>query len=230
MIILCIFYFRGGEMDKDAPSLEEVTDVDGMDTSIPIQDGKPDEASVRFAEYLTEYLDHEVDAKCVVSTGNTIRNLPFAYTVDSWQVTKQNPGDYQLREYPYAQYDENMNIINDYSYVVVDVTVENLSDGEVTQAVWGFIRLKMQGAEDSYIGTVIDLIDLSTDTLKEITKDAYKETLLGNEKRRERLIYIIPDNLLPFSDGFYLRIEHTGGEDSVLNKLESEVRRWIVLN
>ena len=175
-------------------------------------------------------LDHEVDARYVVSTGDTIRNLPFAYTVDSWQLTKQNPGDYQLREYPNAEYDSNMNILNDYSYVAVDITVENLRDREVTQYIWGFINLKLRGAEESYIGSATDMINLDTDEIKPITKDANRETFAANERRKERLIYIVPDDLLPYCDGFYLRIEHTEGSDRALNKLDAEVRRWIVLN
>ena len=230
MTILCIIYFRGGGPDKDAPTFEEVTDTDGMDTSIPIQDGEPDDASEELAEHLTEYLDHEVDARYVVSTGNTIRNLPFAYTVDSWQLTKQNSGNYPLREYPDAEYDENMNILNDYSYVVVDITVENLRDREVTQNIWQFIRLQLQGAEGSIIGSVLSPINLETNEVKPITKDTYKETFAANEIRKERLIYIVPDDILPYCDGFYLRIEHMGGTDSTLNKMDSEVRRWIVLN
>ena len=42
--LICILYFRGNGQDKDAPTFEEVTDTDGMDTGIPIRDGEPDEA------------------------------------------------------------------------------------------------------------------------------------------------------------------------------------------
>ena len=41
--LICILYFRGNGQDKDAPTFEEVTDTDGMDTGIPIRDGEPDE-------------------------------------------------------------------------------------------------------------------------------------------------------------------------------------------
>ena len=75
MAVCCILYFRENGQDKDAPTFEEVTDTDGMDTGIPIRDGEPDKASEDLAEHLTEYLDHEVDARYVVSTGDTIRNL-----------------------------------------------------------------------------------------------------------------------------------------------------------
>ncbi|HIX48304.1 MAG TPA: hypothetical protein H9981_04740 [Candidatus Mediterraneibacter caccavium] len=228
--LICILYFRGNGQDKDAPTFEEVTDTNGMDTGIPIRDREPDEASGDLAEHLTEYLDHEVDARYVVSTGDTIRNLPFAYTVDSWQLTKQNPGDYQLNEYPEVEYDENKNILNDYSYVVADITVENLQDREVTQHIWGFIRLQMRGAEKSCNGEVSNIVNLETNELKPITKNTYEETFAANEIRKERLIYVVPDDLLPYCDGFYLRIEHMGGSDSTLNKLDAEVRRWIILN
>ena len=52
--LICILYFRGNGQDKDAPTFEEVTDTDGMDTGIPIRDGEPDEASEDLAEHLTE--------------------------------------------------------------------------------------------------------------------------------------------------------------------------------
>ena len=150
--------------------------------------------------------------------------------MDSWQLTKQNPGDYQLNEYPEVEYDENKNILNDYSYVVADITVENLQDREVTQHIWGFIRLQMRGAEKSCTGEVSDIVNLETNELKPITKNTYEETFAANERRKERLIYVVPDDLLPYCDGFYLRIEHMGGSDSTLNKLDAEVRRWIILN
>ena len=44
MAVFCILYFRENGQDKDAPTFEEVTDTDGMDTGIPIRDGEPDEA------------------------------------------------------------------------------------------------------------------------------------------------------------------------------------------
>ena len=54
MAVCCILYFRENGQDKDAPTFEEVTDTDGMDTGIPIRDGEPDEASEDLAEHLTE--------------------------------------------------------------------------------------------------------------------------------------------------------------------------------
>ena len=75
MAVCCILYFRENGQDKDAPTFEEVTDTDGMDTGIPIRDGEPDEASEDLAEHLTEYLDHELAIDETKSGGLSVKRV-----------------------------------------------------------------------------------------------------------------------------------------------------------
>ena len=169
LIVVCMRYFRGGAAtNQEILTDEEIHGTVGMDTSsIKNQDGEPDKASKELAEYLTEKLYYEVDAENIVSTGKEIRNAPFSYKVDSWEVTKTCPGEGQKTDREEVQCDENGMITNGYSYVVVNLTVGNLNDMEVTQHIWGFLRLKIRGAEDVYVGEVDQIIYSENNVVRE---------------------------------------------------------------
>ncbi len=47
-----------------------------------------------------------------------------------------------LNEKAGPQMDANGNITNEYSYVVVNITVENKAEGPITDLLWGYLKLK----------------------------------------------------------------------------------------
>ena len=186
LIVVCMRYFRGGTFtNQEILTNEEIHGTVGMDTSsVKNQEGEPDKASKELAEYLTKKLYYEVDADNIVSTGKEIRNAPFAYTVDSWEVTKVCPVEGQKTEIEEVQSDEHGTITNGYSYVVVNLTVENLNDMEVTQHIWGFLRLKIRGAEHLHVGEVDQIVYSENNMIKEKNKNTYEETFAANEKKK----------------------------------------------
>ena len=216
--------------DEEILTDEEIHGTVGMDTSsIKNQDGEPDKASKELAGYLTKKLYYEVDAENIVSTGKEIRSAPFSYMVDSWEVTKTCPGEGQRIDREEVQCDENGTITNEYSYVVANLTVENLNDMEVTQHIWGFLRLKIRGAEDVYVGEVDQIIYSENNVVKEKNKNTYEETFAANEEKRVRLVYVVSDDLL-LNTSLYLSINPNGMAEKPLEEGEVETKRWILLN
>lgn len=231
LIVVCMRYFRGGAVtNQEILTDEEIHGTVGMDiSSIKNQDGEPDKASKELAEYLTEKLYYEVGAENIVSTGKEIRNAPFSYRVDSWEVTKICPGEGQKTDREEVQCDENGTITNGYSYVVVNLTVGNLNDMEVTQHVWGFFDLKIRGAESLYVASPDHVVYLESNTVKPKTKDRDQETFAANEEKRVRLVYVASDDLL-LNTSLYLSINPNGMAEKPLEEGEVETKRWILLN
>ena len=231
LIVVCMRYFRGGAAtNQEILTDEEIHGTVGMDiSSIKNQDGEPDKASKELAEYLTKKLYYEVDAENIVSTGKEIRNAPFSYKVDSWEVTKKCPSEGQKIDREEVQCDENGTITNGYSYAVVNLTVGNLNDMEVTQHIWGFLRLKIRGAEDVYVGEVDQIIYSENNVVKEKNKNTYEETFAANEEKRVRLVYVVSDDLL-LNTSLYLSINPNGIAEKPLKEGDVETKRWILLN
>ena len=178
---------------------------------------------------MTKKLYYEVDAENIVSTGKEIRNAPFSYKVDSWEVTKKCPSEGQKIDREEVQCDENGTISNGYSYAVVNLTVGNLNDMEVTQHIWGFLRLKIRGAEDVYVGEVDQIIYSENNVVKEKNKNTYEETFAANEEKRVRLVYVVSDDLL-LNTSLYLSINPNGMAEKPLKEGDVETKRWILLN
>ncbi len=70
------------------------------------------------------------------------------YKVNSWRITKEK-GDFIIEPYmkwpEYQQVDENGNMAGSYSYVIIDVTIENVSDSaDEVGLMNNYIRIRSQ--------------------------------------------------------------------------------------
>lgn len=229
-VFISIRFFRGGsplsfgisDNGKQMSLAQENEDT-------PAQAGKPDEASMDFAKVLKKTTGEEIDVKNIVSTGKQIREGKFAYIVDSCKVEKNYPG-YQLpegrpplSEHPGAQLDTAGNITNDFSYVVVNISVENLKDEEIVDYIWGSFKLGITGVgSDQYVGSVTYLGEVAP---REYRKDYNKETFQPKEKKDMALIFVVEDELIE-GQQLYLKINSSGA--ATVNP-DYDVRRYIVL-
>ena len=100
---------------------------------------------------------------------------------------------------------------------------------EVTQHIWGFLRLKIRGAEDVYVGEVDQIIYSENNVVKEKNKNTYEETFAANEEKRVRLVYVVSDDLL-LNTSLYLSINPNGMAEKPLKEGDVETKRWILLN
>ena len=230
LIVICVKYFRGGTLSAQnvASGDEAFLETDEADKKAPAQSGAPDEASQKLAEALKGETGEDYDVKNIVSVGKPIREGKFSYKVTSWNVTKEYPGyalpegNTPLSEYPGAEVDENGNITNDFSYVVVNVEVENLKDEDITTLVWGFFRLGIIGGGD-YTG---ESTYLGEEHPRAAGKDYLKETIPAKGKVDIALIFVVKDEVLK-SQQYYLKINSSGSSN--VNP-DYDVRRFITLN
>lgn len=219
---LTMVYFKGAK--SGTTTLEELRGTDGMDITVPPQEGNPDDASVELAEYLSKLMYEEIDPQYIVSKGKTLTDLPFSYTLDSWQITKTGPSTEIELEDSAIQCNENGDILNGYSYVLTDLTVENLKDSEVTQYIWARFQVNVRGTEKILTGEVEEIMYLDTNTLKEGRKNLLRETFNAKEVKKIRLIFIVSDDLL-LNGQLYLKIYPVMETNS-----EEDMTRWIVMN
>lgn len=226
-----LIYFRGSNNVRMAKERQEESDQRKEEilnmASTPGQEGEPDNASKEFSKTLKEKAGITVEAKNIVPTGQPIISGKFAFTVTSWNISKESPGyDFpkgqDSKSLRGAELDANGNIKNEFSYVTVDISAENLTDEAVSEYIWAYIRLEIFNAGD-YIGEVMYL---GEETPRELTKDYLKESFTTGETKNMAMIYIAPDKILENQE-MYMEINPSG---AIIADQEQDVRRYIILN
>lgn len=224
-----LLYFQGSsvvmteeEQEESEQRKEELLEM----ASTPGQEGEPDNVSIKFSKTLEEKAGITVEPRNIVPAGQPVKCGKFAYTVTSWNVSKESPG-YELPEgedsksIRGAELDPDGNITNEFSYVTVDISVENMTNETVSEYIWGIIRLEIFNSGD-FIGEVAYL---GEETPREKTKNYYQESFTAGETKNKAMIFVVPDQILGDQE-MYMEINPTGG---VITDPEQDVRRFIFL-
>ena len=196
---------------------------------VPGQEGEADDRSEAFSEALKEKAGLTVDPQNIVSTGSPITSGNYSFTVNSWSVSKESPG-YALPEGKDAtnggrlQIDANGNITNEYSYVIVNLTVENKAEEPVTDLLWGCLWMK---AFD--MGDFISEVDyLGEETPRKYGHKYFKESFEAGETKSYPVVFNMPDEIVNNQE-IYLEIDTSGGNPQPEDP-EFAVKRFIILN
>ena len=128
-VLLSVNFLQSGTGSISKENIEKENEFK-KSLDVVAQEEEPDEVSKEFANKLG------VDAKNVVSTGKQIASTKYSFTVLSWTRGKEYPGyvlpkGKDLSNYPGAELDEQGNITNDFSYIVVNLSVKNQSDKKI---------------------------------------------------------------------------------------------------
>lgn len=170
--------------------------------------------------------------KNIVSTGNAIKSTYYSFTVLSWTKGKEYPGyalpeGKNLADYPGAVLDEQGNITNDFSYVVVNLSVKNQSSKTIeNDLIWGYIRLRFLSAPSKYSDYIGEVTYLGEEKPRILNHNYYAETFAPEEEKVMPMIFVVNDALLD-SEAMYLEINPTG---AVIDNPDYDIRRYIVLN
>lgn len=224
LIFVSVKYFRNG--NPISKTEEEEINREEM-----VQMGEPDDDSKKLAKILKKESGKEIDPKYIVSVGKTIQNGELSFMVDSWEVTKDNPGYplpkemTSLEEWPGVILDQNGHITNDFSFVVVHATVNNLTDSEYTDIIWNGFYLKFQGVSSNDFSG--EWRYLGEKTPRKYDRAYSKETISGKGKVSIPLIYVVKDSLLE-NEAAYLEINCKGSK--IIDDEGNVLTRWIVLN
>ena len=115
------------------------------------------------------------------------------YTVNSFYITKQSQlKSNQYTELSWPKVDENRNIIDDYNYFMIDITLENKSDQQqeiYLNSLWLYF-IKNNNSLHEGVGEVFGY-----DGREGLTKDFYCHTFEPGEKKDFKLAYYIKDEL-----------------------------------
>ena len=228
--------FQGKALQRKSPSKEEQKSMEENDKRmenlmLPGQEGEIDEKSEAFAKELQEKAGLTVDPKNIESVGSPITSGTYSFTVDSWRASKESPG-YALPEGmdfnaygDFPQVDANGNITNEFTNVIANITVENLSDEPITgDGLWGYLTLQ---AFD--MGEFISEVQyLGEETPRENGHNYFKESFAAGEMKSYPVVFFMPDDILN-SQEIYLEID-TSGANPQPSDPEYAVKRFIILN
>ena len=115
------------------------------------------------------------------------------YTVNSFYITKQSQlKSNQYTELDWPKIDENRNIIDDYNYFMIDITLENILDQKQTVGLNG-LNLYCIRNDNCIEGGGKELFGY--DGREGVTKDFYFYTFEPGEKKDFKLAYYIKDEL-----------------------------------
>ena len=224
-VLLSVNFLQSGTGSISKENIEKENEFK-KSLDVVAQKEEPDEVSKEFANKLG------VDEKNIVSTGNTIKSTYYSFTVLSWTKGKEYPGyalpeGKNLADSPGAVLDEQGNITNDFSYVVVNLSVKNQSDKKIeNDFIWGYIRLRFLFPPSEYEDYVGEVSYLGEETPRILNHNYYAETFEPGEEKQMALIFVANDELLK-SEAIYLEINPTG---AVIDNPEYDIRRYIILN
>lgn len=220
---------RGGIRTEEEQKSYEEKEKQVENLMKPGQEEEADDRSEAFSKALKEKAGLTVDSRNIVSTGSPITSGNYSFTVNSWSVSKESPG-YALPEGKDAtqggriQMDANGNITNEYSYVVVNLTVENKAEEPITDYLWGYMRMQ---AFD--MGDFISEVDyLGEETPRKYGHDYSKESFEAGETKSYPVVFDMPDEILNNQE-IYLEIDTSGGNPQPEDP-EFAVKRFIILN
>ncbi|MBM6804317.1 hypothetical protein H6B07_17025 [Mediterraneibacter glycyrrhizinilyticus] len=221
--VLCLWYLK-------QENLIDIGNFGGDPDNSSSNNSVQDENVSEFIQTMKETGQGSVNPAFVTSIGNSISDGQYEYTVLSYDRQKENPGyPYPegmtpLSEKPGASVDEDGNIMNDFSYLIVNVKVKNLSDEEDINGIWGIFRLKIPGvSSDEYKS---ELTYLGEEEPRSKDGDYYMEQIPAGGEITMPIIYVIKDDLLDAGYSPYLEINSSG---AVITDPDKDVTRYIVL-
>ena len=210
-VFLSVDFLQSGTGSISKENIEKENEFK-KSLDVVAQEEEPDEVSKEFANKLG------VDEKNIVSTGNTIKSTYYSFTVLSWTKGKEYPG-YALPE--------GKNLTNDFSYVVVNLSVKNQSSKTIeNDLIWGYIRLRFLSAPSKYSDYIGEVTYLGEEKPRILNHNYYAETFAPEEEKVMPMIFVVNDALLD-SEAMYLEINPTG---AVIDNPDYDIRRYIVLN
>lgn len=225
LIFISIKYFQNGNLFSTG-----ILDVE-QDARTTIE-GKPDAESIELAELYRKETRKEIDPRFIVPTGKAISDGVYSYKVESWMSSKEDPGYplpkgmESLKSSKGVEQDENGTITNQFSFLTVNILVENLSKERKGDCVWGYFDLEIGDADpEEYDWHAFSY--LGEKNPREYRKNYYQEIIEGKGKVIMPLIYVIKDELLE-DNQLFIRINRTGMAD--VNIDDKNPRRCIVLN
>lgn len=234
-IFVCFKYFRGSQVAVNSVDKHEkfknMTDTIIPENSldIPAQEGTISKENEQFAAALKTVTGMDCNPINITTAGKPIRTGDFSYQINSWSMSKKYPGypipeekRDNLGEGGGASLDENGNITNNYSYVVVDMEVENLTSEDVNFLIWGIFKLKSIGnGAGQYTGEVSYLGDD-----RPYGKDYNLDTISANSAKEMPLIFIVKDEYIN-DNQLYIEVNPSG---AATYDPDFDVKRYIFLD
>lgn len=227
-------YFRGSETPADKADTQDqyknmadsIVSEDSL--HIPAQEGEISEENRQLAASLKKTTGMEYNPLNITTIGKPIRTGEFSYQINAWSMSKEYPGypvpggQESLEERTGAQLDEAGNIINDYSYVVVNMEVENMTSNDIKYLIWGIFQLKSIGSgTGQYCGEVLYLGDN-----RPMGKDYYLDTIEANSKKEMPMIFVVKDEYVN-DNQLYIEVNPSG---VATNDPDYDVKRYIFLD
>ena len=227
LVFVSFKYFRGtGSSGSSTDTKETITPDSSL--NIPAQQGDITERNEQLAAALKTVTGMDYNPINITTVGNPIRTGDFSYQVNKWTISKEDPGYLipkeqrnSLGEGDGATLDEKGNITNDYSYVVVDMEVENMTSEDISYLIWGISKLRSIGnGTGKYTGEVEYLGDGRL-----FGNDYYLDTIGANSKKEMPLIFVVKDEYLQ-DNQLYVEVNPSG---VATTNPDFDVKRYIFL-
>ncbi len=141
----------------------------------------------------------------IADIDDTVIQDDWAYHVNSYRVTKEK-GSWENPEWDKYEFDNTGNLINEFSFIVINITVEckKKSDAEFWLNCMTFLTFDTQGKN-------IGGSEMSTATIdKPMTKSFYRYNLELGDVLTTDIVFILDDNMISEENYYLLSINNTG--------------------
>lgn len=195
-----------------------------------VSDAKADEAEWEKNIEIQEKQEKKIP---IYNVGDTVESLSLSYTVTDVKITKNSSGYHPpngmmpLSERSDTILDENDNILNEYSYVLVYLTVKNTGDG--AEGIGNFsapnLRLLNEGKQETDMEHCGEFQYFGTDEPYQYGKDSSIITIEPGASQDFVMIFVQRDDEIN-GQPLYLNINPQGGYE--LGVENTSVRRILL--
>jgi len=202
------------ESDMDRSDIMDSLIVDNKESNL----SESDEETLVNEEHLTTYADehHYISLDNLYTLGETVNYEDAEYIVTSITITK-DIGEVAKEDINYfsdEEIDEKGNLINNYSYIFVDLTVKNVS-GVQKEVLLNNTFARIEGKEAFEAGGEARYMNPRQEKTR--MADYFKYILDKKEKIQVTVLYIMPDESI-IEDMYYV----IGSSGSFLDNIDNK--------
>lgn len=208
VLVLIFFVFSISKFIKGNPNRDEKS-LNIQPTASPISDKVTDNAEdtkgLTEDEIWDKIANSYIDGETINEPDENVLQDDWVYHINSANITKEYSKKWDaVPDYSMYQYDENYNLINDYSYVVLNITVQCKQVSASINDFWlNAMWLNIYDSNGNAVKS--DYSEMATASLgKPRIQSYFHNPLKKDESLTADIVYIVADDILKNKDSYYV--------------------------
>ncbi len=217
--VICIIgtiKFIKGDQGYEEVSKKTPAPTDTVSKKDPIGTTNIDDETLTKDQVWGKIANSYIDGETINEASDTILQDAWTYHINSVKVTKEHGENWDaVPDYSMYQYDENFNLINDYSYLALNITIQYKDSSAKVNDLWlNAMWLNIFNSNAGKVGS--GYAEMATASLgKPKVQSYFHHPVQEGETLTTDIVYIVADEILENSELYYVLYINNQGINSV---------------